>query len=166
MEEFEYLKKTLICHKCGETKRLVHFQGYYSDKRNFICGSCGRKEHRAKKQRDLRKGDKIYKFKSDVRSRISQDIKRKGYSKKTKTYEILGCDFETLKKHFEKQFTKGMTWDNQGEWHIDHIIPLATATTEEEVIKLNHYTNLQPLWSIDNLSKKDKIVEHQTTLPI
>ena len=51
-----------------------------------------------------------------------------------------------------------MTLENHGEWHIDHIIPLATANTYEEVIKLNHYTNLQPLWAKDNLSKGSKIL--------
>ena len=51
-----------------------------------------------------------------------------------------------------------MSWDNYGEWHIDHIIPLASATTEEGVLKLYHYSNLQPLWAKDNLSKGSKIL--------
>ena len=50
-----------------------------------------------------------------------------------------------------------MTWENRSEWEIDHIIPLASATTEEDVIRLNHYTNLRPLWTIDNQSKRDKM---------
>jgi hypothetical protein len=49
-----------------------------------------------------------------------------------------------------------MTWSNMGEWHIDHIKPLATAKTEKDVYELNHYTNLQPLWAKDNLSKGAK----------
>jgi hypothetical protein len=49
-----------------------------------------------------------------------------------------------------------MTWDNQGKWHIDHIIPLSSGNTEEEIIKLCHYTNLQPLWAIDNMKKGSK----------
>ena len=109
----------------------------------------------------------LFKFKGDLRSRISQDIKSKGYTKKSKTELILGADWLTVKKHFERQFTKGMTWDNQGKWHIDHIVPLASAKTEEEVIKLNHYTNLQPLWAEDNLKKSDTIINGtQTTLGI
>lgn len=51
-----------------------------------------------------------------------------------------------------------MTWNNYGKWHIDHIIPISSAKTEEEVIKLNHYTNLQPLWAKDNLKKGNKII--------
>lgn len=70
---------------------------------------------------------------------------------------MLGCDFKTAHKHIEKQFTEGMSWDNRSEWHIDHIIPLASAKTEEELAKLCHYTNLQPLWAEDNLRKGDKL---------
>jgi hypothetical protein len=51
-----------------------------------------------------------------------------------------------------------MTWDNHGEWHIDHIIPISSGKTEDEVLKLCHYTNLQPLWKEDNLKKSDKIL--------
>jgi len=51
-----------------------------------------------------------------------------------------------------------MTWENRDEWHIDHIIPLSSATSEEEALKLYHYTNLQPLWAIDNLRKSNKII--------
>ena len=71
---------------------------------------------------------------------------------------MLGADYETAFNHIESRFKDGMTWDNQGEWHIDHIVPLASATTEEELIKLCHYTNLQPLWAEDNLKKGDKIL--------
>jgi hypothetical protein len=49
-----------------------------------------------------------------------------------------------------------MSWENHGEWHIDHIVPLSSAITEEELRKLSHYTNLQPLWATDNLSKGSK----------
>ena len=66
---------------------------------------------------------------------------------------MLGCSWEELKTHIENQFTEGMSWDRLSEIHIDHIIPLASATTEEDLIKLAHYTNLQPLWAKDNISK-------------
>ncbi len=73
------------------------------------------------------------------------------------TEMFIGCSFAELKIHVERQFTKGMTWENRDQWHIDHIIPLSTAKTEEDVIRLNHYTNLRPLWAKDNLAKSDKV---------
>jgi hypothetical protein len=72
----------------------------------------------------------------------------------------VGCTPQELKEHLEKQFKEGMTWDNHGMygWHIDHIIPLSSATTEEELYKLCHFTNLQPLWAEENLSKGNRIL--------
>ncbi len=70
----------------------------------------------------------------------------------------MGCSPELLKEYLEKQFVDGMCWDNRNEWHIDHIIPLSLAKTEEEIYKLCHYTNLQPLWAEDNLRKSNKIL--------
>lgn len=72
----------------------------------------------------------------------------------------MGCSSEFLKEYLEKQFTEKMSWENHGfyGWHIDHIVPLSSAKTEEEVYKLCHYTNLQPLWAEDNLKKGDKIL--------
>ena len=72
--------------------------------------------------------------------------------------EILGCDWITAHNYLECRFTEGMNWNNYGEWHIDHIIPLASAKSNEELITLCHYTNLQPLWAFDNLSKGSKIL--------
>ena len=96
-------------------------------------------------------------MKVNLRRRTSIAFKNKGYNKSTKTQEMLGVDWEVCKAHIEIQFAKGMSWSNYGEWHIDHIIPLASANTEEELKKLCHYSNLQPLWAFDNLMKSDKI---------
>jgi len=102
--------------------------------------------------------DPLFKLRCNIRSLIGCSIRIKGYSKKSKTYQILGCTFEDFKVHLEKQFTKGMNWENQGQWHMDHIYPVSLAKDEEELIKLNHYTNFQPLWAIDNLKKGNKII--------
>ena len=69
---------------------------------------------------------------------------------------MIGLHPIDLKNYIENKFTEGMSWDNYGKWHIDHIIPLNSAKTEEEIIKLCYYTNLQPLWASDNIRKKDK----------
>jgi hypothetical protein len=103
--------------------------------------------------------DIIYKIKSIIRARLGIFIKSRNITKNNKTFYIVGCTPEFLKEHIEKQFTEGMSWENHSlyGWHIDHIVPLSSAKTEEEIYKLSHYTNLQPLWSEDNLKKSDKI---------
>jgi hypothetical protein len=71
----------------------------------------------------------------------------------------LGCDIQFFKNYIEEMFIDDMSWENYGKvWDIDHKIPLASATTEEEVLRLNHYTNLQPLDSYINRNvKRDKL---------
>jgi hypothetical protein len=85
-------------------------------------------------------------------------------TKKNKTFDIVGCNPLQLKEHLEKQFVDGMTWENKGDWHIDHIIPLSSAKTEDELYKLCHYTNLQPLWAIDNIKKGKKILSNNSNI--
>jgi hypothetical protein len=85
-------------------------------------------------------------------------LKRHNISKKNKTMDMVGCDSHFLKEYLEQKFQQGMSWDNYGVWHIDHIIPLSSAKSEEEIYKLCHYTNLQPLWGIDNIKKSNKIL--------
>ena len=105
-------------------------------------------------------------MKANLRSRTSVAFKKKGYSKNTKTQEMLGVDWEVVKKHIERKFKKGMNWNNYGEWHIDHIIPLASAKTPEKLKQLCHYTNLQPMWAEENIIKSNKIIGQQTLLRI
>ena len=110
-------------------------------------------------QKKRRKEDPVFAMKQAVRARVNIAFRAKGYTKRSQTYEMLGCTFEELKAHLEKQFTDGMTWDNRGDWHIDHIIPLASATNELELIELCNYKNLQPLWAEENLTKGAKVVQ-------
>ena len=79
-------------------------------------------------------------------------------NKRARTSELLGADWVTVFNHIEKQFKPKMNWGNFGEWHIDHIVPLCSAKTEGELIKLCHYLNLQPLWAKENMSKGAKIL--------
>ena len=104
--------------------------------------------------------DLIYKLITNCRNRINSFLKTKKISKNNKTFEIIGCDPEELKNHLEKQFRNDMCWENRNEWHIDHIIPLSSSKTEEDVFKLCHYTNLQPLWVNENLQKSNKIIKN------
>ena len=100
-----------------------------------------------------RQEDSLFKLQENTRSLILASFKRKGWSKTTKTHKLLGCTFEEFRVHLEAQFKPGMSWENHGKWHMDHIKPCATAKTPEEFEALQHYTNFQPLWAIENLSK-------------
>lgn len=78
---------------------------------------------------------------------------------KTSIIDYLGCSYPDLQKHLELMFLEGMTWDNYGTWQIDHIYPLSKVdlTDEDQIKKVCHYKNLQPLWAKDNKLKSDKI---------
>lgn len=103
------------------------------------------------------KADPLYRMRFNMRNRIRGAFKSKSWRKDNTTAIILGCSFDELKNHIQNQFINEMTWDNYGEWEIDHIIPLSSAKTEQEMYKLCHYLNLQPLWRYDNIKKSNKI---------
>lgn len=107
--------------------------------------------------RERRQSDPLFAFKIKTRNLIRKAFDRNGFTKRSKSNDILGCSWPELVTHIERQFKEGMTWQNRGEWHIDHIIPLATATCEDDIIRLNHFTNLRPLWAEENLRKSDKL---------
>lgn len=100
--------------------------------------------------------DPLYKLKQNIKKSIGKSFSSKSFKKNSTTQKILGCPYKDFMKHLQSQFTKGMTMENYGEWQIDHRLPLAAGQTKEEIIMLNHYTNLQPLWAADNLKKLDK----------
>jgi hypothetical protein len=106
-----------------------------------------------------RKSDLLFKFSCDVRSLIGGSFRRRGCKKPIKTEQILGCSIKEFQNYIISKCPEGTTLENFNmyEYHIDHIIPLSSAKTEEEIIKLCHYTNLQPLWCKDNLMKSNKI---------
>ena len=108
-------------------------------------------------KRKLRRGlDYKFKLRCYLASRLWWALK--GNIKTTTTLNLLGCSIEYLKQHLEKQFKPRMNWSNYGKWHVDHIRPCASfdLSNPEEQRKCFHYTNLQPLWAIDNLRKNKK----------
>ena len=88
----------------------------------------------------------------NVRSAICQAL---GDFKCRSAFDYIGCDLRHLIAHLESQFQDGMTWENHGKngWHIDHRVPMASAGSLEELVSLLHYSNLQPMWALDNLRK-------------
>lgn len=120
-------------------------------------------EYKKEWEKERRKTDNIYRFKCNVRNNVFKSFKRgtNQFRKEAKTEKILGCTIEEFRIYIESKFKKGMTFENYGEWHLDHIVPVFVAKNEDEVVKLCHYTNYQPLWAEDNLSKGCKIEEIQ-----
>jgi hypothetical protein len=110
------------------------------------------------KNKNRRNTDILYRLRINLRTRLKLAINNK--STRGGTIQLLGTDILSFKLYLESKFSYGMSWDNYGlhGWHIDHIMPLSSAKTEEEIYKLCHYTNLQPLWAEDNLRKRDKIL--------
>jgi hypothetical protein len=120
------------------------------------------KQYQNQYQKNMREDNPLFKVKGNLRSRISAIIKNKGITKSKGLLEVLGTDSNSLKKHIEDKWSEGMSWENygnkKGQWSIDHIIPLDSAKDEKDIIVLNHYTNLQPLWWKDNIIKRNKII--------
>jgi len=111
------------------------------------------------KKKQRLENDPIARFKSRLRCLINNSFLYINHKKLSKTSYIIGCSIDDFKIYMESLFSEGMCWGNHGTngWHIDHIIPLSTAKTKEDILKLNHYKNLQPLWAADNIRKGNKI---------
>jgi hypothetical protein len=133
--------------------KIVKYQKKYRSKnKNSI------NEYMSKYKKQRRQSDDIFNIIERVRNRMRKIFYNFNTKKKNKTFDIVGCSPTFLKGYIEKQFKDGMSWENRNEWHIDHIIPLSSAETEERLYELCHYTNLQPLWAEENMKKSDKIL--------
>lgn len=162
--------------KHKENKKIAdkRYAQVNKDKVNTVKKNWAKKNKEKVKQAKLKyvknklANDPLYKLKHNIGCAIRQSFKRNGFTKNSRTYRILGCSFEYFKQHIELQFEPWMNWDNYGlyngtenyGWDIDHIIPSCSAITEEDVIKLNHYTNLKPLCCYYNRNIK----KNQTNL--
>ncbi len=138
----EYLKEY---HKNNKIKR----KKYNEDNKVKI------NEYRKNYSNSRRKSDSLYRLRYSLSNLARYAFKGNGFKKKSKTEILIGCSFVFIKKYIENKFESWMNWDNYGKyngelnygWDIDHIICLSSAKTEDEIIKLCHYTNLQPLCS-------------------
>ena len=118
-----------------------------------------RNEYQKQKYHERMKSDPLFVLKRRYRLRTSKIFRYKSFEKLGSSLKLLGCSSEEFKIYFESKFTEGMSWDKvfSGDIHIDHIIPISSAKTIEELEALSHYTNLQPLWKSDNLKKSDTL---------
>lgn len=179
-KQLEYQKKFRENHKetikkqreKDNIKNKEYQKIYRENHKEYFCNY--QKEHyipkpkkikiktiKVKKEKEVKKkpNKELNKLKARVRCLINKSFVRKGYKKNTKTQKIIGCDFQKLNEHLLRTYKNnyGIEWDGIESIHIDHIIPLANAQTEDEVIKLCHYTNLQLLKAKDNLKKAAKL---------
>ena len=148
-KEYKKINKEVITEK----RKLI----YIRDKEKI-------KEQHTKSVKKRMLNDTVYRLKNSIKSLISTSIRKNGFKKKSRTHEILGCSISDFKIYLESKFEPWMNWENKGlyngklnfGWDIDHVIPVSSAKTEEDLYKLNHYTNLQPLCSyINRYVKKD-----------
>lgn len=137
------------------TKKIASKKYYESNKEKL-------QQYNKKYQKIRSESDPLFKLTQNIRANIRNSFKNNGLKKNNKTINILSCSFENFKLYLESKFEPWMNWDNYGKyngqerfgWDIDHIIPSSSALNEGEVIKLNHYTNLQPLCSYINRNIK------------
>lgn len=149
--------------KENREKRLNSMKKYRKENRHKISESNKKYQKNNRRQISQRKLARYHtdinlKLRNNLSARIRNFIRKNGKC----TIELIGCSVDKLKHHLEKQFTPGMSWDNYGlhGWHIDHIMPCNSfdLTDPEQQKKCFHYTNLQPLWAIDNLKKGSRVI--------
>ena len=142
------MKKYQSCPTVKAAKQKYKKQ-YYKENREKIIKQV------VEDKRQRLKNDPVYRTLHRQRSRIWDALKRN--IKSSSTMELVGCSIDKLKQHLESKFTEGMSWDNYGEWHVDHIKPCSSfdLTQPDQQRQCFNYKNLQPLWAADNLSKGD-----------
>ena len=153
----EYNKKYHIQNKEKISQRKKNFKSIPENREKI-------NQYMKEWTKKRREKDSLFKIACSLRGRINRAFNSKFWKKNGNTQKLLGESFEFVHKYIEVQFTKGMNWENYGEWHIDHKIPLYYAKNEEHLKSLCHYTNLQPLWANENLVKNKSIIVHQTKL--
>jgi hypothetical protein len=172
-EKSGYQSECKLCAKLRydlNREKILHKKKIYTlknkekkseyDKKYRLKNKDKKNEYIRNYRKNRRLNDSTFRVIESVRSRIKNFLKSKNIQIYNNTFKIVGCSPKQLKEFLETKFVGGMTWDNYGKWHIDHIIPLSSAVNNDDVYNLCHYTNLQPLWSEDNIKKSNKIIKN------
>ena len=163
----------VVGKKCCHCKEWRPLNIYNNDKNHWdklrneckICLARYRKKNRkelTRKQliyeKKRKKTDPNFKLACTLRSRIGSVLSKIKQGKYMHTMELVGCTIDELKQHLESQFDEGMTWENHGLWHIDHIIPCCSFDLTKKIDQqvCFNWSNLQPMWGEENLSKSGK----------
>lgn len=137
------------CREKDPAKTKAIKSAFYQANKKKIVGRTMERYH----------SDPRFRIEMLCRGRITVAIRKRGTRKSARTMALVGCTVDELMKHLESTFQPGMTWENRHEWHIDHVKPLKEfrILDEAEQKAAFHYTNLQALWGVDNLSKKARL---------
>lgn len=162
--------------KCSKCKENLSLDNFYKDKKSkdgkqSVCKNCKKKlineyyKHNPHKRSKISKESNLKKYyKNKVSMNFSRRMRKSlnGLKDGMSWTKLVDYDLIDLKNHLEKQFTEGMSWDNYGEWHIDHKIPISkfniTSVEDDDFKKCWALDNLQPLWGLDNIKKSDKLI--------
>lgn len=138
-------------------EKIAQYKKEYSIKNRVRINEYRRLYNNKKRLNDIH-----FYLKELMRTRLNQALKRK--TKTGSAIKDMGCTIEELKNHIESKFIDGMSWLNKGQWHLDHILPISKfdLTNRDEFLKAVHYTNIQPLWAVDN---RKKVTNERTLLP-
>ena len=152
-------------------KRLQYFSDWQKDNRDRLNDYHQKwreknidkhREYKRKYEKHRKDTDPLYKLISNFRTAIYQVLKESNVEKNGHYFDILGYTPEELINHLEKQFTEGMTWENYGEFHVDHKLPISSFNIkeigDEEFMKCWSLDNLQPMWGEENIRKSNKVL--------
>lgn len=155
-------KVTYVCDAHVRTMK-AHLKKLASRRSNMPPEIAESRRAKARaREREYKRTKPLNRLASKVRSRLAMAFKKGGFSRPCKTQEMLGCTWPFYRAYIEVRFQPGMTWENYGSvWHLDHAIPLSSAKTPKEMARLCKFTNTQPMFSWDNISKNDKTVVQQ-----
>jgi hypothetical protein len=175
--------KFKICIRCKTNKEISNFETTSKTNDNYFsyCKECTPEKTWTKEKQRIsekkyvtknidkirekwkRQGKKINRrVRDSLNHRISEALLTQNLTKRNTTFNYVGCSRDELKKWFEHIFEEGMSWDNYGEWHIDHVIPCSSfdLSKEDDIIKCFSWKNLRPCWSKDNIMKGNKIINN------
>jgi len=151
-------KKTKQYYNKNKEKLKAYSKEWYENNRDHIKQYKEKNKQKRNKENFIRmRKDALFKLRCNIGSNIRNCLKNKGYGKKTRTYNIIKCEYDILMQWLNGIASNGHTF-GIGDLHIDHVVPISLAETEEEILLLNHYSNFQLLTADENLAKSNRYV--------
>jgi hypothetical protein len=149
-------KKMVKKHYESNTDKVIERKRIYRNTEDYKVNSKIYERYYYERRKELRKNNINLRISMSIRDILRRCLKYIRKNKEQKTYELLGYNNLKLKQRIECQFKDGMSWDNYGKWHIDHKKPISKFNKGADLKIINSLSNLQPLWTKDNLSKGNK----------